>query len=215
MRKTPMPCSLRCLLRTLSVVLIPVAVGLAGPVLAEEASLAPCSGQWARIVDEAADEARIESIGTATDDLSWLVRKMATGVLEKTTSPPGELAFTWDGEALRQRVRGPNGEFDRPVDPDAGPIRQTDPRGEETTIEWRRTTEGLEVRWQQSQAFGRNLYRVDERSQTLHVEHRIQVTAIDGIDEIVYGTRFGRMTLPQVSAAPPSQPVSSDAVDVR
>ena len=215
MMKVPMPCSLRSLLRTLSVVQVLIVSGLATPALAGDASLAPFSGQWARIVDEVADEARLESIGTATGDLSWIVRKMATGVLEKTTSPPRELAFVWDGEALRQRVRGPNGEYDRPVDPGAGPTRQTDPRGEETTIEWRRTTEGLEVHWQQSQAFGRNLYRVDEVSQTLHVEHRIQVTAIDGIDEIVYGARFGRMTLPPVSAAPPAQPVSGDGVDVR
>ncbi len=176
------------------------------PVAADDDDLGPYGGQWARILDEAADEARLASIDSATDDLSWLVRKMATGVLQKTTEPPGELAFVRDENGLRQRVRGPNGEFDRPVDLAAGPRRTTDPRGEETTIEWRRTAEGLEVHWSQDQAFGRNLYRVDEAGQTLLVEHRIQVTALEGIDEIVYASRFGRLAMPPVSSAPVPQP---------
>lgn len=211
----PMPCSRRFSLWVLSAVQVFSLVALATSGAATDDALAPYGGQWARIVDDAEDEARLTSIDTATDDLSWLVRKMATGVLKKTTEPPGELAFVWDGDVLRQRVRGPNGEFDRPVVIGTGPQSTTDPRGEETTIEWRRTDQGLEVHWSQEQAFGRNLYRVDEASQTLHVEHRIQVTAIGGIEEIVYGSRFGRLALAPVSAAPARPPGSGRDLDLR
>jgi hypothetical protein len=212
---TSLPCSRRSLRWVLSAVQLLAFLGFAGTSVAADPELAPYSGQWARIVDDAAEEARLESIDTATGELSWLVRKMATGVLEKSTQPPGELTFFWDGDALRQRVRGPNGEFDRLVGVDTGPQRTRDPRGEETTIEWRRTAQGLEVHWSQEQAFGHNLYRVDEAGQTLLVEHRIQVTAIDGVDEIVYGSRFGRLAMPPVSSGPSAQPVSGHAVDLR
>lgn len=212
---TRSPCSRRFVRVVLSVVQILAIVGFAGTAVAADPELAPYGGQWARIVDDAAEEARLERIDKATRELSWLVRKMAAGVLQKSTQPPGELTFFWDGDALRQRVRGPNGEFDRLVGVGTGPQRTRDPRGEETTIEWRRTAEGLEVHWSQEQAFGRNLYRVDEAGQTLLVEHRIQVTAIDGVDEIVYASRFGRLAMPPVSSGPPAQPASAHAVDLR
>ncbi|MEM9176530.1 MAG: hypothetical protein AAGC67_15005 [Myxococcota bacterium] len=182
---------------------------------AEDDRLSAYHGEWQRIADDAADDARLSSIDLATGDLSWLVRKMATGVLEKTTMPPGELAFFEEADGLRQHVRGPNGEFERPVAVDAGPTQHTDPGGEETTIEWKRTAEGLEAHWAQSRAYGRNLYRLDEGGQTLHVEHHIQVTAIEGIDEIVYGSRFGRTAVPPVSSGPPAEDVSGRELDLR
>ena len=209
-----LPFSLRFSLCTLSVVQILIVASLGMPAAAEDDGLRVFHGQWERIVDDSADEARISSIQAATGDLSWLVRKMASGVLEDSTQPPGHLAFRPDSDGLRQHVRGPNGEFDRPVVVGVGPTRHTDPGGEETTIEWKRTPEGLEVHWAQSQAYGRNLYRVDEDSQTLHVEHRIQVTAIDGVAEIVYDSRFGRSALPQVSSAPPTLDVSGPEIDL-
>lgn len=212
---TSLPCSRSLSCWTLSVVHGLMLFVFATTGMTAEADLAAYGGQWSRVADEAADDARLESIDSATGQLSWLVRKMATGVLEKSTEPPGELAFFWDGDALRQRVRGPNGEFDRLVGLDTGPQRTRDPRGEETTIEWRRTADGLEVHWSQAQAFGRNLYRVDEAGQTLLVEHRIQVTAIEGVEEIVYGSRFARLAMPPVSSAPTAQPISSTAIDVR
>ena len=209
----PMPCSLRFSLRTLSVVQILVLALLSGPAIANQEALSPYGGQWARVEDDAADEARIASIESATRDLSWLVRKMANGALSKSALPAGELTFAWDGDQMRQHVRGPNGEYDRLVDLDGGPTRHTGTDGEETTIEWRQTAEGLEIHWAHSQAFGRNLYRVDPSSQTLHVEHRLQVTAIDGVDEIVYGSRFERQALPAISAAPPDQMASGGPIE--
>lgn len=184
---------------------------LAAPGWADDrALLAPYDGAWQRIADASAEAERLASIEAAIADLSWLVRKMASGVLTKTTVPPGEIAFTWDGTGLRQRVRGANGEFDRPIQLERGPSAHKDPRGEETIIEWRRTPDGLEVRWTQSQAFGRNIYRIDDRDETLHVEHRIQVTAIDGIDEIIYASRFGRPALPSVSSSAASAQTAAD-----
>lgn len=212
---TSLPCSRLFEHVVLSVVQFLATVGVAGAAVAADPELAPYEGQWARIGDDAAEEARLDSIDKATGELTWLLRKMATEVLKKSTQPPGELAFFWDGDALRQRVRGPNGEFDRLVGVDTGPQRTRDPRGEEATIEWRRTAEGLEVHWSQDQAFGRNLYRVDEAGQTLLVEHRIQVIAIDGVDEIIYGSRFGRRAMPSVASGPPAQAVSADPVDLR
>jgi len=201
------PCSARFRFGTLSVVrksaeAMLIAALLAIPAMANESvPLDAFDGRWQRIADESEDAARLSSIDSALEDLSWLVRRMASGILSKSVTPAGEIAFVWDGEALHQRVQGPNGQIDRPVHFDAGPRQQKDGRGEDTTVEWRRTSEGLEVHWTQSQAFGHNVYRLDSDDQILHVEHRIQVTAIDGVDEIVHSARFERESLPAVSSA--------------
>lgn len=202
------PCSLRFLLCSLSVVQVLAWIFFAPAALAEATDLASFGGQWTRVVDAADDQARIASIESATGDLSWIVRKMATGVLDKSTQPAGELAFFWRGDEMRQQVRGPNGEFDRLVELGAGPKRHVERDGAETTIEWRQTADGLEVHWAQDQAYGRNLYRIDPEGQTLHVEHRLQVTAIEGVEEIVYGSRFERIVPPPVAAAPPGRTAS-------
>ena len=189
-----------------------IAACLSLPAMADESvPLDAFNGRWQRIADESEDAARLSNIDSAIEDLSWLVRKMASGVLSKSVTPAGEIAFVWDGEALHQRVQGPHGQIDRPVRFDAGPRQQEDGHGEGTTVEWRRTSEGLEVHWTQSQAFGHNVYRLDSDDQILHVEHRIQVTAIDGVDEIIHVARFEREWLPAVSSARehPVEPASA------
>jgi len=201
------PCSGRFRAQTLSVVRgttagLLIAACLSLPVKADESvALDAFDGRWQRIADESEDAARLASIDSAIEDLSWLVRNMASGVLSKSVNPAGEITFVWDGEALHQSLQGPHGQIIRPVRFGAGPLPQQDGHGEDTTVEWRRTSEGLEVHWTQSQAFGRNVYRLDSDDQILHVEHRIQVTAIDGVDEIVHAARFERESLPVVSSA--------------
>ena len=201
------PCSARLRSQTLSVVRgsalgLMIAACLSLPTMADESvPLDAFDGQWQRISDESEDAARLSSIASAIEDLSWMVRKMASGVLSKSVTPAGEIAFVWDGEALHQRVQGPHGQIIRPVRFEDGPLQQQDGLGEDTTVEWRRTSEGLEVHWTQSRAFGHNVYRLDSDDQILHVEHRLQVTAIDGVDEIVHVARFERESLPAVSSA--------------
>lgn len=164
------------------------------------AVLAPYGGQWRRRSDEGLESSRILSIETATRELNWIVRRMAAGVLEKSTVPPLEMKFSWDGERLHQEVDGDNGRFLRPVDFDGPPQRQTDERGDPFTSTWVWTPDGLQVNWTQEQAFGSNLYRLDERGQSLVIEHRINVTAISGVAPIVYESRFSRAALPRVAA---------------
>ncbi|MBB84882.1 MAG: hypothetical protein CL931_13825 [Deltaproteobacteria bacterium] len=205
---TAVPCSLRFLIGCLSVVQMLAWIFFAPAAFADAGDLASFVGQWARVVDVADDQGRIASIESATGDLSWIVRKMATGVLGKSTQPAGDLTFFWSGDEMRQQVRGPNGDFDRLVELGAGPKRHVERDGAETTIEWMQTADGLEVHWAQDQAYGRNLYRIDPEGQTLHVEHRLQVTAVEGVEEIVYGSRFERIVPPPVSAAPAGQTAS-------
>lgn len=164
--------------------------------------LARYDGLWLRIDDLDEDSSRLHSIDAAIRDLSWIVRRMAAGVLKKSTAPPAEMRFTWDGENLHQLVTAGSGEASRrPVELDAPPRILTDPRGEDFASSWTWTRRGLQVDWKQHQAHGSNLYSIDPHSQTLIVEHRIQVTALSGIQPIVFQSRFGRDSLPAVSAA--------------
>ena len=197
------------------------------------AILASYDGEWNRVENVDADQIRLESIDAAISDLSWIVRRMVAGVLKGTTSPPTEVAFSWDGAALHQVVDGTNGNFKRAVKFDAEPQLLTDHRGEDFTSEWRWTEAGIEVHWTQSQAFGSNLYQLAGDG-SMRIEHRIQVTALDGIGPIVYESTFNRDTLaarqapltpnhglPQVSGASPptasaaSTTVAEDGFEVR
>lgn len=192
--------------------------GSQGP---ETRTLASYAGEWSRIESVGSDRGRLESIAAAISDLSWIVRRMASGVLKKTTSPPTDVAFSWDGSALHQIVDGTNGRFKRPVKFGGEPLQLRDSRGEDFLSEWRWTEAGLEIHWTQSQAFGSNLYQLSDDG-LLHVEHRIQVTALDGFQPIVYESTFDRglptaeiPELPAVSSIGRSIPATLQASELR
>ena len=187
-----------------------VASESAPPALARLTSLTPIelahfSGAWTQIVDERDHESRIESIDSAVSDLSWLVRRMASGVLEKTTVPPEGLTFHWTGEALIQVIDRNNGVMRRPVVLDGRARTVPDPEGADMITEWHRTSRGLEARWIQDRAFGTTRYTLDPADETMHVEYEIHVTALDGVSAISYGSRFARKPLPAVSSAVAAQ----------
>ncbi len=178
--------------------------------------LAPFGGQWNRIPDEEEDASRHLSIDAAIDDLSWILRSMAGRMLKKSTAPPVEMGFDWDGERLHQLVHGAHGELRRPVQLNGDSQRHTNDRGDDFSSKWVWTEGGLQVHWVQDQAFGSNLYRVDPLDQMLRVEHRIQITAISGIEPIVFRSRFGRTDLPTVTAArDPETESSPDSSELR
>lgn len=168
---------------------LPVSAQLAMP---QAASLALFQGYWQRADSEQSESARISSIDKAIDGLTWVVRKMAGGVLRSTTKPPSEVQFVWDGSALHQRVDGDNGSFTRPVQLGADPIEAIDDRGDSFTSSWEMADEALSLTWEQHQAYGQNLYRLDPDGQTLEIEHIINVTALSGVEPIVYRSRFKR-----------------------
>ncbi len=172
--------------------------------------LAVFDGRWTRIADDEAEAARLTTIDVAIEDLSWIVRRMAGGVIKRTTTPPPEVSFAWDGERLHQLVSDSKGERRRLVRLGGAPETLFDPYGGDFSSHWTWTETGLELHWAQHQAHGSNLYRVDDRDQTLLIEHRIQITGISGVDPIVYRARFGRTELPAVAAA--SDQSGSDAV---
>lgn len=165
------------------------------------AELVPYDGRWTRIPDDEADALRLSNIDTAIEDLSWIVRGMAGGVLKKSTAPPSEMRFTWDGEGLHQLLSSNRGELKRPVRLDGNSEILIDERGEDFSSSWTWTRAGLQVNWVQAQAYGSNVYRVDPADQTLFVEHRIHITGMSGIDPIVFHSRFARIELPAISAA--------------
>jgi hypothetical protein len=164
-------------------------------------TLSAFDGHWIRIHDEQDHSHRLSKIETAISDLSWVVRGMASRVLKKSTIPPDKIIFSWDGHQLHQIMGEDNTQFARPVKLDGDPKTLTDSRGEAFSSHWEWTDSGLRVSWVQDQAYGSNLYRVDEKNQALLVEHRIHVTAISNIEPIVYRSSFGRALLPAVPAA--------------
>lgn len=168
---------------------LPVSVQLMVPV---SMKLALFQGHWQRTDSEQAESARISSIDKAIDGLTWVVRKMAGGVLRSTTKPPSEVQFVWDGSSLHQRVNGDNGSFTRPVQLGADPIEAVDDRGDSFTSSWEMADEALSLTWEQHQAYGQNLYRLNPDGQTLEIEHTINVTALSGVEPIVYRSRFKR-----------------------
>jgi len=163
--------------------------------------LAAFAGDW-RLVDlEVGRASRMTAIDRAIGGLSWVVRKMAAPVLRRTTKPPPRMQFIWDGQRLEQRVVRPEGRDEaRPIELDTEIVEGKDSRGEPMTASWQWTGSGLKLSWAQNQAYGHNLYRVDPDSETLVVQHTIQVTGISDVEPIVYESRFGRGHLPSVSA---------------
>lgn len=175
---------------------------------APHALLSVYDGLWRRIDDPAAETARLAEIDGAVGELSWLLRRMATGLLRKTTVPPAELRFVWDGRALTQRVDGAMGRIERPVEPGGVPVERIDARGEPFVSHWRWTPDGLSVHWEQRQARGDTLYRLDPADERLlRVEHTLEITAIRGIPPIVYRSTFARL---EATSAVPSDPRDDD-----
>jgi len=150
------------------------------------------AGRWIHRVDESAEVDRFASIDAATLELSWIMRRMATGVLRRTTHPPESLEFSWDGERLHQVATEADGTPPRAVLLDSEPRQWVADNGEETSTHWQWTGSGLRINWQQKQAHGSNTYRVTPDAQALLIEHRIEVTALESVAPIVYRSWFRR-----------------------
>lgn len=169
---------------------------------ASHIDLSAYDGHWQRIEDSDADADRLSAIDVAISGLSWIMKKMASGVLKKTTTPPPEMKFVWDGERLFQGIDVESGEFSRPVDLDGKTYYGEDHRGVAFASSWALAGSGLRVNWEQAQATGSNLYRIDDRDHTLVVEHTINVTAISDITPIVFRSRFSRTDLARSGSIP-------------
>lgn len=186
-----------------------VCVPPAGATDSAPIALADLDGRWRQIDSEVATKDRIAAIDSAVEPLSWVVQKMASGVLRSTTAPRATLDFVWDGMRLHERVPGKDDIVEvRLIDPGSAHFKAVDSRGESFEGAWDWTTDGLQFRWRQHQAHGANLYRMDRGKRTLTVEHTIQVTALDGVKPIRYRSRFAKVALAAVSApgAPDDEP---------
>ncbi len=204
----------------LPIVLIGLFIGLSGGVAAAESAeaaslvaaapitappsatlaLADLDGRWRLLEDATATRDRLAAIDTAVEPLTWVVRKMASGVLRSSTAPRPTLDFVWDGRSLHERVPGKDRVESRRIQPGAPAFQAIDPRGEPFEGAWDWTPEGLRLRWRQHQAHGTNLYRMSQDKRTLVVDHSIQVTALDGLRPIAYRSRFAKDPLPAVAS---------------
>jgi len=165
------------------------------------ADLSGFEGHWQRVEVSESDAARESAIEKAVKGLNWIVRKMASGVLRRSTAPPPELQFAWDGQQLHQGIVSKDGEFSRLIELDGDLRVLKDNRGVDFASAWTWTDQGLRLRWEQHQAIGNNVYRLDEEAQTLTVRHTIIVTAISNVEPIVFQSRFSRTDVPARSAA--------------
>lgn len=163
--------------------------------------LSDLDGRWTQRDVNFDAEARRAAIDTAIQRLSWVVRKMAGGVLHSTTTPDPTVHFVWDGKQLHQRLNGKRGVTTRIVEPGAPAATGLDARGEPFEGQWIWTAEGLQFAWRQHQAHGANLYRVDPARRELTIDHSIHVTALDDVEPILFRSRFVQADLPAVSAA--------------
>lgn len=162
--------------------------------------LSDLDGRWTQRDAIFDGQARRAAIDTAIQPLNWVVRKMAGGVLHSTTTPDPIVHFVWDGRRLHQRLTGKRGATTRIVEPGAPAATGHDARGEPFEGQWVWTREGLQFSWRQHQAYGANLYRVDPARRELTIDHSIHVTALDGVEPILFRTRFVQADLPVVSA---------------
>lgn len=159
-------------------------------------------GNWQR-VDETRDEERREAaISRAVEGMSWLIRGFAGSVLRRSTRPPEEIKFVWDGKQLQELARDQKERQYRPVRLDGQTRLAQDDNGE-VALSWHPVPQGMRLRWEQHQAYGSNVYRVEKEGKVLTVEHTIHVTAVSNVDPIVYHSHFVRRELPHISAAPP------------
>ena len=170
------------------------------PALETQIRLEDLDGRWRQIEDPAATRARLVAIDSAVEPLTWVVRKMASGVLRSSTAPRPTLDFVWDGKRLHERVPGKYRIETRIIEPGAAAFQATDPRGESFEGVWDWAPEGLRLRWQQTQAHGSNVYRISPDKRLLSVDHTIQVTALSGLRPIVYRSLFSKDDLPAVAS---------------
>jgi hypothetical protein len=172
-----------------------VPLASAAPTL-ETTDLSRYHGRW-RPIDLQRDETeRLAAIDRAVDDLSWVMRKMARRVLRRATKPPVEIGFSWDGSELllRQTRRGKNERTTAVV------LQDRPAAGRPSDGEWHWADGGLRGSWVRSEARGSSSYRIDPASETLLLEQRIEITALDGIEPIVFELRFGRADRPEIRA---------------
>jgi hypothetical protein len=153
-------------------------------------------GRW-RPIDLEHDEAeRLAAIDRAVDDLSWVMRKMARRVLRRSTKPPVEIGFSWDGSKLllRQTRRGKDARTTAVV------LQDRPPADLPKDGDWHWADGGLRGTWVRSEARGSSSYRIDPVNESLLLEQRIEITALDGIEPIVFEIRFGRADRPEIRA---------------
>ena len=195
----------------------------AAMVAATTAELEPSSdelvrfaGRWDQVADADAEVARLENIDAALADLSWLVRKMASGVIRDSTAPPPEVRFTWNGDALAQHLEVDGERFVRPVTLSESAVAEGPRTAREDAVEdgenrWAWRDGRLEVLWTRDQARGFTRFRYDPSDDSLHVDYEIHVTALDGAAPIRYASRFERHAPPSVGTAPRSVQISGVA----
>lgn len=162
--------------------------------------LADYEGDWRQIDPDLDHASRFHAIDEALSDLSWVLRTMAVPVLRETTAPPPRMQFVWDGEHLEQRLIESKGSRVRTVELGRASLDGRDTQDAPVAASWDWTDEGLQLSWEQHQAHGHTIYRVDAESGMLIVEHTIQVTAISDVAPIVFESRFGRQTPPVVAS---------------
>ncbi|MBW2496068.1 MAG: hypothetical protein JRF61_02240, partial [Deltaproteobacteria bacterium] len=181
-----------------------VPLAWAAPTL-ETTDLSLYHGRW-RPIDLERDEAeRLEAIDRAVDDLSWVMRKMARRVLRGSTKPPVEIGFSWDGaQLLLRQKRRANDERTTAV-----VLRDPPAADEPRDGDWYWADGGLRGSWVRSEARGSSSYRLDPISETLLVEQRIEITALDGVEPIVFELRFGRAERPELRAVEVSKALQS------
>jgi hypothetical protein len=167
----------------------------------EMPNLMAFDGHWERVEQTRDEERRVAAIDRAVDSMSWLIRAFAGGVLRRSTRPPAEIKFVWNGSELQELPRdSPDGQY-RPIRLD-GNTRLADDDNGEVSLSWHPEPRGMRLRWAQHQAHGSNVYRLEEAGSVLIVEHTIQVTAVSNIEPIIYYSHFTRRELPHISAAP-------------
>lgn len=178
--------------------------------LPSEEELLRFAGRWDQVADEHAEAERIANIDAALADLSWIVRKMAAGVLHTSAAPPPEVQFAWDGHRLAQLLAVDGETLVRRIDlaGTVGAATAERPPDPDPEARWAWRDGRLEVEWTRDQARGATRFRYDPTDDSLHVAYEIHVTALDGVAPIHYGTRFERRSPPTVSAAPGSVRVS-------
>ncbi len=192
----------------------PASIGFAAETEASAiVDLSVYDGHWLRIEADESDAERKIAIQKAVKGLSWIVRRMAGGVLRRSTTPPHELRFDWDGERLYQALTDKSGGFSRLIELGGEFRTRKDSRGVDFASAWAWTDHGLRLRWEQHQATGNNIYRVDEDSETLIIEHTIIVTAISNIEPIVFFSRFSRTPLPARDARSEANPIDRPSSD--
>ena len=167
----------------------------------EKPNLMAFDGNWERIDQARDDESRVAAIDRAVDGISWLMRGIAGGVLRRSTRPPSEIKFVWDGSELQELARDKEDSRLRPIRLDGNARLAQDDSGE-VSLSWHPAPQGMRLYWEQHQAHGSNVYWVDEAGDVLIVEHTIQITAISNVEPIVYQSHFMRRELPHISAAP-------------